>query len=521
MNMTIPPDIFAQEHKKRSAEVNRLRDWAGSDDSKTSELADALVQLGAHRLRGHLFNQAVTDAQQALSLSVKVMASAGPLGPYTPAPAAGRVVVAAIHLATIQTQAGQIEGAELTLGSADAVRAGAGDHGLVIEPDGEPQLWEQISRARIALANGDGERASGWIGSTGRGEFFQELDRLATLAATRWALGEVAESIVAAWQGLQEYETRYLPVLLMKGIGSARAAQLGQPLVGVYSDLADRLIAVGEVETGLAFRRKLIEHLVVLTSNHRPMWRGELVAARRWLADGLLGAGLGEQAAELFSQPGVNQAPPRTLPELGDQGRVAGELTYPGEFGEAISRARAQAAASEAELVEQARARRAEQEVSLVREQVRDVGRVEEDDDELLDAEPVVVESAQQPSASAAGGPTRAQLERAARIAAHEEEIRSKQAELAAEAERTEDGLVSARARLEAARVAGDRQGGFVAAQAVVDELRSRFAVDSGTAGDLVEALKELAVAQRQNGDWWGSRKPAKEAKDLARKWLR
>ena len=46
-------DEYAQQGKKLASSVQRLRGWVGSDPSRAPELADALIQLTAHRLLGH------------------------------------------------------------------------------------------------------------------------------------------------------------------------------------------------------------------------------------------------------------------------------------------------------------------------------------------------------------------------------------------------------------------------------------------------------------------------------------
>ena len=47
------PDLYAQRGKALGSLVQRLRGWVGSDPSREPELADALVELTAHRLLGH------------------------------------------------------------------------------------------------------------------------------------------------------------------------------------------------------------------------------------------------------------------------------------------------------------------------------------------------------------------------------------------------------------------------------------------------------------------------------------
>src|SRR5262245_40270232 len=97
-----PQDPYAQQGKTLTSSVQRLRGWVGSDPSRAPELADALVQLTAHRLLGHGFAAAAADAQEAVRRAAELLAAQGPIGPYTSIRDAARYVTAVVHLATIQ-----------------------------------------------------------------------------------------------------------------------------------------------------------------------------------------------------------------------------------------------------------------------------------------------------------------------------------------------------------------------------------------------------------------------------------
>ncbi|WP_206662208.1 hypothetical protein [Propioniciclava sinopodophylli] len=78
--------------------------------------------------------------------------------------------------------------------------------------------------------------------------------------------------------------------------------------------------------------------------------------------------------------------------------------------------------------------------------------------------------------------------------------------------------LDAARGQLRAAQAAGQRREALAAASTVVDLLRPLAASDAGTWGPpLVTALEDLGDAKFRAGDWWGSRAPKKEAKQLAK----
>ncbi|MDN5571038.1 MAG: hypothetical protein L0G22_07290, partial [Propionibacteriaceae bacterium] len=73
-------------------------------------------------------------------------------------------------------------------------------------------------------------------------------------------------------------------------------------------------------------------------------------------------------------------------------------------------------------------------------------------------------------------------------------------------------------ARYTAARASGDRRESLLAATAWVERLRPLADADRATwAPQLVEALRALGDAKFRAGDWWGSRQPNKEAKQLAK----
>lgn len=80
------------------------------------------------------------------------------------------------------------------------------------------------------------------------------------------------------------------------------------------------------------------------------------------------------------------------------------------------------------------------------------------------------------------------------------------------------DELESARATLADAKASGNRQQVLAAATALVAALRPLAEAEPGRHGAaLVGALEDLGDAKFRAGDWWGSRAPKKEAKQLAR----
>lgn len=80
---------------------------------------------------------------------------------------------------------------------------------------------------------------------------------------------------------------------------------------------------------------------------------------------------------------------------------------------------------------------------------------------------------------------------------------------------RADDALAMFRER----QAAGDRAGTLAASEEVVALVRQLAATDEVHYGPtLVGALHDLAEARRRGGDWWGSRGPSKEAKQLAKR---
>ena len=153
--MNQPADTFAQRTRRLTSEVQRLRDWAGGDPTRLGAVADALVELTAHRLAGHEWGEAAPSAQEAVVLSAKVLATHGPVGPYTPRADAVRSITALVHLAVIQSAAGLTEGAGQTLAAALGLRGQLSR--LELDADLPPAAigWALLTWARVALAQGE------------------------------------------------------------------------------------------------------------------------------------------------------------------------------------------------------------------------------------------------------------------------------------------------------------------------------------------------------------------------------
>ena len=125
-------DPYSQQGKTLTSRVQRLRGWVGSDPSKLPELADALVDLTAHRLLGHGYAAAAADAQDSVRRAGELLAATGPIGPYTSISDAARYVTAVVHLAAIQAGMGMPDAAGRTMELLQDVREQLREHRLEV-----------------------------------------------------------------------------------------------------------------------------------------------------------------------------------------------------------------------------------------------------------------------------------------------------------------------------------------------------------------------------------------------------
>src|SRR4029450_10612965 len=148
-------DSYAQRGKTLTSSVQRLRGWVGSDPSKGLELADALVELTAHRLLGHAYAAAAADAQESVRRAGEMLTAKGPIGPYTSINDAARYVTAVVHLATVQAGLSLPDAAGRTIESLDDLREQLRGDGLEQRLDPKTAIWALSCSARAALASGE------------------------------------------------------------------------------------------------------------------------------------------------------------------------------------------------------------------------------------------------------------------------------------------------------------------------------------------------------------------------------
>ncbi len=258
--------------KDLASEVKKLRGWAASDESVAERLTDALNELTAQRLLAHHFVPAVEDAQDALTRANKLVAAHGAVGPFTPIDDGVRFFTATTHLAATQAGAGH---AALGGQMAAALR---GWVGLLPHVDLVPYVgartatWLLMAQARAALASGDVGRANAFAdaaaararegGLAGGDDASLLVDALSLAAEARWVAGVAHDAVSFSREASDAAGAVAAPVLSSPGrVAEAWAERVLGPVVAARRDLADRLLASGDVEGGLAARRGLVDFL--------------------------------------------------------------------------------------------------------------------------------------------------------------------------------------------------------------------------------------------------------------------
>lgn len=295
-----PHDPYAQRGKELSSHAQRLRGWVGTDPARVPELADALVQLTAHRLLGHSYAAAVADAQEAVRRGGDLLTANGPIGPYTSLGDAARYLTAVIQLATVQAGLGMTEAAGRTIDSLEDVRDQLRAYGLREQLEPRTAIWALWCGGRATLASADVATANAYVDAaldrlaesrlradSDAAYLAMDVDRLAS--DCRWAAGRAEEALVYLHAAMEQYEgvvdghfeepARLSPALVER---------LAEPLFGLYRDLADRLAATGDVDLGLVTRRALIELLRRLADQLGNSARVQLASALADLSADLL-----------------------------------------------------------------------------------------------------------------------------------------------------------------------------------------------------------------------------------------
>ena len=268
-----PQDPYAQKSKQLASAVQRLRGWVGGDPSRTPELTDALVTLTEHRLLGHAYPVAAPEAQEAVKLAAQQLTANGPIGPYTSVSDAARYVTAVVHLGVIQTAAGLPEAGAETVRSVAELREQLGSLPIAEALAPTTVVWALICTARGALAGGDVAAANAYADAvlqrlaeaglrTNPDAAYVVVDADRLVSDARWAASSADDALTHLHLARETYDRVVDGRLAQPGrLSPALLQRLAEPVFGVYRDLADRLLAVGEVDLGLVTRRQLIDLL--------------------------------------------------------------------------------------------------------------------------------------------------------------------------------------------------------------------------------------------------------------------
>jgi hypothetical protein len=311
-----PQDPYAQQGKKLASLVQLLRGWVGSDPSRAPELADALIQLTAHRLLGHGWAAAADDAQDAVRRAAELLAAKGPIGPYTSLSDAARYVTAVVHMAAIQAGLGLPDAAGRTLESLKDIQEQLGE-GLPRQLHPQTAIWALLCSARAALAFGDvaaaNASADAALARLSESDLedhpdsqYLAMDVDWLVSDCRWAAGRVPEAIAF----LHAAKARYDDVVDGRLEQPARLSpglldRLAEPLFGLYRDMADRMAGGGEVDVRLMIRRRLVELLRGLTGRLGDPARLQLASALTDLGHDLLEDGRVDEADAVAAEATV------------------------------------------------------------------------------------------------------------------------------------------------------------------------------------------------------------------------
>lgn len=299
--MIQPSDTFAARTRRLASEVQRVRDWSGGDPERLGRLADALVELTGHRLDGHEWAEAAPSAQEAVVVAAKTLARHGPVGPYTPLPDAVRSITALVHLATIQSAAGLHEGAGQTLEAALGLRSQLGHLDLDAALAPATVARALLVWARAGLAAGDpaaGNARAAAAASVPLEDGLLAVDVDVLVADARWAAGWPEPAVEHLLRAVERYDGLALDALREPSRSAPGVAErLGEPLFGLYSAAADRVMAIGAPGLGLTLRRRLIDVLGTLAVRSAPAQQ-LLLTALADLAGDLRSGGRDEDARD-------------------------------------------------------------------------------------------------------------------------------------------------------------------------------------------------------------------------------
>ena len=524
--MSQPSDTFAHQTRRLTSELQRLRDWAGGDPARMGRVADALVELTGHRLSGHCWAEAASGVQEAVTLAAKVLAQHGPVGPYTPRADAVRSITALVQLAMIQSAAGLPAQAEQALAAAFGLREQLSR--LDLDADLSPRTiaWALLVWARAGLAADDVAAANARVDAAlavaaDDGEFVAlDVDRLASEA--RWAAGSAEPAVEYVLRAVERYDAHALEALESTAQWPAALVErLSEPLFGLYSEAADRVLGVGAPGLGLTLRRRLVDLLGALAVR-LPAAQQLLVVALTDLAEDLRGLGrnpeaddVADLAASILGDSDDEALPRRERARLG--AHISWTALPPAEAFGVASGAQDEPSGRLAALRGPADAaesiRRTETEAVLAR-RVREaddeaVRLAEEAEQKRLEHERLAAERAETQAREAFEAAEAERLERqrkrAERIAEHERQLERERAEAeAALRARVSDETDEERAEREELERLAAELAALEAAEEIAEHEAEREAVEDAQLVVAAEELSEqeaLAEAERLAAD--------------------
>ena len=303
---TQPRDEHAKQLKQTASRVKQLRGWLSSDPSKVEELVEALNLVTGQRLLSRLWNEAAAEATEAVQASDRLVASRGPVGPYTPVVDAARYFTALTHVATLQLGLGLPEAAGTTIGAAFAWKDQLTQPGLSDELEARTTVWALVARSRAALAAGDLAQANAQADAAllrareaelGDEEVPVLLEALRTVADARWTARLGEQSVDLLREAVQRWEQWSGQVLAqLPRMTKPHLERVMGPAFALRRDLADRLQAIGRTDEALALREAHASQLHRMAGRRGEPGRVELALARADQVWGLVDAGRAEQA---------------------------------------------------------------------------------------------------------------------------------------------------------------------------------------------------------------------------------
>lgn len=285
-----PRDDHAKQLKQAISRTKQLRGWVSSDPGRSDDFVDALNEATGLRLLSRLWAEAAPEATEAVGAADKLVASRGPVGPYTPLVDAGRYFTALTHVATVQSGMNLPEHAGMTIGAAFAWKDQLTRDGLADELLPRTAVWALLARARGALAVGDlaqaNAQADAALNRAREAEFSGAetlilLEALRTDADARFAVDLTDQSIdllheaVARWQEWTRADLEQLPRM-----AKAHLERLVGPVVPLRRDLADRLAWAGRWDEALTVREELSTLLHRTAARRGEQGRVDLAVAR-------------------------------------------------------------------------------------------------------------------------------------------------------------------------------------------------------------------------------------------------